>query len=320
MKTLYRKWNCWKITSNNRYVAALGSGITILTRETFDFVHHFSNIRYIHGGFFLNDDILVVFTGEQHVHFLHISEKKLLWTCPRSKQLASSGDIRCCQIPGTKKVACIATGKLGLNQHYFLLIDYDLRTVHLQEIPDCCRVIHSLIWTPTLGLTCLSYEAKDHNVLLYRIISLAESGDFSTLCEWESSQLVNAYSGNYLFMNDHSNKEPHLRIYKIIKPHQSQNCVQANVAQLEIMPFFYANGLVGDRKIYLPSISWIDEASGLLVACTTDWLGVYDFLNEQLISEYNYKNIACVTVIDENLFIGCTPGLVVKKLFFPTSP
>lgn len=69
MEVPLRKRNVYRIASSAEYIVALGYGITIWKRSTFELVHQFTGIRHIHGGFFLNGDVLVVFTGEQRLYF-----------------------------------------------------------------------------------------------------------------------------------------------------------------------------------------------------------------------------------------------------------
>ena len=107
MNSICNERNVIQIVSNEKYIAVIGCGITILERETFAFVHRFSGIRHVHGGLFPDDDVLAVFTGEQHLYFFQISEKKRLWDCPRPSQLAPTGDMRCCSIPGVNQIICI---------------------------------------------------------------------------------------------------------------------------------------------------------------------------------------------------------------------
>lgn len=295
------------------YIATLGSGITILTRSKHEFVHHFTGIYNIHGGFFLDENILVVYTGEQRLYFFQIPEKKLIWKCPRPKQLASSGDMRCCQIPGTGKIVCIAMGKQSLREHFYLLIDYNQQTIRSYNIPNCYRVVHSLAWSQSLGATFLSYEAKGDGKLQYRITGLDEDGTLTTLLEWEAYQSVNSYSGNYLFMNDHSKQEPQLMVYKLSKSSQPQKLVWEDTFQLPV-PFFCSKGPVGTEKMLLPSISWVDEETGLLTSHTPNWIGVYSLPTKKLIGEFRQNNISYGTIINSNLYIGCIPGLWVSNL------
>ena len=124
MQSIFRKWNCWNIASNNEYIATFGSGVTVLKRSTLEEIHHFTGIKYIMGGMFVSEDILVVYTTEQKIFFLQIPEKRIIWACPRHRKISAVGDIRCCLIPGTHKIACIAAGKSSLENYFFMLVDY----------------------------------------------------------------------------------------------------------------------------------------------------------------------------------------------------
>ena len=298
------------------YIAAIGNGITILKRNTCELVHQFAGIRHIHGGFFLGDDVLAIFTGEQRLYFFQISEKKLLWECPRPQQLASLGDMKCCPIPGTDQIVCIAEGKQGINEHFLLLVDYKNRTCSLQPIPNCHRVVASVTWEQTLGVTLLSYEAKENGNLAYNIIKLGDSGALSTLCEWECSQRVNAYSGKHLFLNNNRGREAQLWMCELTFSAQHQRWKWSNAQSLPI-PYFKTPGPVG-AGVHLPYVSWVDEVSGLLTACTSDWIGVCDFRNCRMVAEYNGKSINCGMVLDGNLLVGSSNG--VKRTYTRTSP
>lgn len=48
------------IVPGSRYIAAMGRGIAVWKRETFELVHHFTSIRSIHGGFFLISGIFMI--------------------------------------------------------------------------------------------------------------------------------------------------------------------------------------------------------------------------------------------------------------------
>ena len=74
MVTIDKKWECWGIAHNDQYIATIGNGVTVWNRATLDLVHHFAGMRWIHGGIFVNDDVLMVKT------FLlsNISEKATL--------------------------------------------------------------------------------------------------------------------------------------------------------------------------------------------------------------------------------------------------
>lgn len=313
MQTIFHKWNCWGVASNARYIAAFGDGITILDRLTLEPVHHFTGIWYILGGYFLNEDMLVTFTSEQRIFFFQISGKKLFWECPRPNELASSGDIRWVPLPDAEKVVCIAAGRQSPYDHFYLLVDYVHRTVHIQKIPNCYSVVRSIVHIPPIGLVCLSYEASGNGDIRYKMTSLQEEGTFLTLCNWNSSQIVNFYSGSYLFMNDYTNQTPALRKYKL-KLAPDHRSAEWEASSPLPFPTVRIHGPVGTRRMVLPSISWVNEEAGLLIANSSDWIGVFDVLNEHPAAEYEARNISCGAIIDGNLLIGCTPGLYLEKL------
>lgn len=304
----------WNIAPGSRYIAAMGRGVTVWKRETFELVHHFTGIRSIHGGFFLNEDILAVFTGNQRLYFLKISEKKILWTCPKPRELAASGDMQCCQIPGTDKAACIAQGRRNLNEHFLLLVDYKNRTFSVTEIPGSYRVVKPFVWTKQLGLTFLSTESDGNGMFFYKITSVNEMGAVSTVCEWKSRQWIEAYSGNYLFIEDDRDQEKRLWMQKIDISQKSQQWRGKAAKPLALPTFRQTQGWVGERREYLPSISWADEDAGLLIANTMEWVGVYDFFRDKLIAEHNGKSVYCGIVLDGNLLVGGAEGLVLEHL------
>lgn len=317
MKTVYRSNQCYQIAHSTQYIAAMGHGITVLKRDTFEFVHRFTGLRWIHGGLFLNEDILAVYTGEQRLYFFQISEKKLLWACPRPRQLASSGDMECCQIPGTEKLACIARGKKDMREHFLLVADCKNQTFSIQEIPNCYCVVRSLALTRPLGLTALSYEAKGDGAELYRLIRI-EEGRTSVLNEWESFRpFISAYSGNYVFLEEYAEHGAQLYVHPLDLSKQSQPYQCEDAVALPIPSYFVKGPWVGaPGKFLLPSVSWVDEESGLLTACRPEWIGVCDFHNQKLLAEYSGEDIHCGIILDGNLLIGRSKGIAMEHLNF----
>lgn len=99
MKSICNERNVIQIVSNDRYIAVIGCGITILERATFAFVHRFAGIRHIHGGIFLDDDVLAVFTGEQRLYFFQISEKNSYGSVHAHRNLHQLGICSAVQYP-----------------------------------------------------------------------------------------------------------------------------------------------------------------------------------------------------------------------------
>lgn len=316
MQILNKRWDCRTIAHNARYLATIGTGVTIWNRETLEQIHHFTGIRWIHDGVFVNDDVLMIYTGEQKFYFLSIQEKRILWAPPRPKELATSGGMRCCRIPGTEKVACIARGKKSLNDLFFLWLDWNSREISLQRIPDCYRVISNMVWTRELGLTFLSHQAKGDNVShVHRIFHVTETGAFSLLLDGEDSQIIEAYSGNFLFMSERDELEPKMYVYAL---EQSAGADQLKLGTPKLLPLPITRikGPVGiNRRRILPYIQWIDEEAGLLTAChTAEWIGICDFRNQKLIQECPHRSVYYGEILDGNMLLGCTPGFSVVPL------
>lgn len=312
MPVVDKRWTCWGIAHNDRYIATFGNGVTVWNRATLEPIHHFSGLKWIHGGLFVNDDVLMIYTGEQKLFFFRISEKKLLWAAPRPRELEASGDLRCCHIPGTEKVACVAQGKKSLEEHFLLVVDWNTQELHIQRIPDCYRVVSDFVWTQELGLTFLSWQAKGDDVtILYRIFRVDCSGLFEILYSGESTRTVLAYSGHYLFMADYSGQTPEAVVYPL---EQSDGLKPGKPLPMGIPPLL-TDGPAWVRKPALPKICWIDEKAGLLIACARQkWVGIYDFLNEKMIAEQQNDKVLCGKLLDGRLLMGCAPGFSVEPM------
>lgn len=315
MLILDKRWNCWEISHNERYIATIGEGITIWDRGSLGQIHHFSGVKWIHGGIFVNDDILMVYNGEQKLFFFQISQKKLLWTAPRPRELAVSGDLRCCHIPGTKKVACVAQGKKSLEEHFLLVVDWNTRELSIQRIPDCYRVVSNLVWTPDWGLTFLCSQAKgDNATILYRIFRADSNGMFSILYNGESGQSVLAYSGRYLFLADYGKPTPEAYVYPLEQSDAENSLHLGKPMPVRIEPLL-TNGLVGTQRMIFPKICWNNENAGLLIACSAQkWIGVYDFLNQNMIYEQPNCKVYYGELLDGKLLMGCAPGFFAEPM------
>lgn len=315
MLLLDKRWECWEIAHNDRYIATIGKGITVWNRATLELIYHFTGVRWIHGGVFVNDDVLMVYTGEQKLFFFQISQKKLLWTPSRPQELDSFGDMCCCHILGTEKVACIAQGKRTLDEHFLLIANWNTQELYVQRIPDCYRVVSNFVWTQELGLTFLSRQAKGDNVsMLYKIHRVDSAGDFSILYNGESSQSVLGYSGHYLFMADYSSQNPKSSVYHLEQSTEKDNMTLGKPRSI-LLPPLLTKGPVGTQKLVFPHICWIDENAGLLVACNKqNWVGIYDFLNEKMIAEQQNSDVVYGKLLDGRLLMGCTPGFSVESL------
>lgn len=316
MSKIIRKGNFYKIAFNEQYIAALGRGVTILKRDTFEFVHHFTGMRYIHGGLFLNEDVLCVFTGVQQLFFFQISERKLLWACPKHRQLAESGDMRWCQIPGTEKVACVARGKHRLEEHFLLVADYQEQTVKIQEIPDCFRVVHCLTWDKALGMTLLTSQQYEDGISTGKIIQIEKNDKLITLYQWKSQYSPTACTSRHMFHYDIHFPKANILMCELQFSDQLQQFEWSSPLPLPVPPTKMGkNWWSGEEEVCTMFISWIDEDSGLLTAYDKDHICVCDFRNCKMVAEYDIDDtVFCGIVLDGNLLIGTSYGLVLERL------
>lgn len=315
MLTIDRRWDCWEIAHNDRYIASMGNGVTVWNRATLEPVHHFTGVRWIHGGILVDDDVLMVYTGEQKIFFFQISQKKRLWAVTRPRELDVSGDMCCCPIPGTEKVACVAQGKKSLEEHFLLVVDWKTQEQRIQRIPDCYRVVSNFVRTQELGLAFLSWQAKGDNVtMLYRIFRVDNAGSCSILYNGESALSVLAYSGHYLFMADYSGQTPEASAYPLEGAAEGDTLHLGKPLPLRIPPLL-TDGPVGTKRLVLPKICWIDENAGLLVACHSQkWLGIYNFLDEKMIAEQQNSKVLYGKLLDGRLLLGCAPGFLTEEV------
>lgn len=309
MQIIDKRWDCRAIAHSSRYLATMGNGVTIWMRDTMERIHHFTGMRWIHGGLFVNDDVLMVYTGEQKIYFLGIPEKRILWAIPRPGEFAASGDMRCCSIPDTEKVACIASGKASMDEFFFLLIDWSSREFSFWRVPDCYRVIQSLVWTRRLGLTFLSYQAKGDNVsLVYRIFRATETGAFPLLYDGESPLISQAYSGSFLFLADYGGQEPQMFVCSL-EPSAQGERLELGKPRLLPIPTLGRKAGPGSIRRVLPYVKWVDEESGLLTVChPMKWIGVCDFQNQTLTAAYLNSSVDYGEVLDGQLLLGLAPG------------
>ncbi|MEI3094646.1 MAG: hypothetical protein V8T48_12250 [Oscillospiraceae bacterium] len=168
-------------------------------------------------------------------------------------------------------------------------------------IPDCRRVILSLVWEKSLGLALLSYEANVSGGLACNIIQAEDSETFSTLYEWECGQSMNAFSGKHLFLNDYRGQTAQVWMRELVLSDKRQH--------LEQRPSFSRQ-----NRVHLPYISYVDESSGLLTACTLSWIGVCDFRSRRTVAEFSGDGIYCGIILDGNLLIGTSKGIAVERL------
>lgn len=312
MQKVFGKWSCCTIAHNSSYIASFGTGVTVLDRYSLEQICHFTGLRSIHGGVFVSDDVLMVYTGEQRLYFLQISSKSIIWECARPRELASCGDMRCCLIPGTEKAAIIARGKKSLNEHYLLLADYQNKSLSISLIPDVYRVTQALTYTPELGLHFLSSQGEEGK-LLYMLTSISENGESSCLCRWESREEIVLYTGRHIFACDHSATGLRASLCPV-SFEKAEGILSFGAKQCLPLPVFEFKSFGGVKKL-LPRIIRSDEERKLFAAVHDSWLGVYDLDKNALLAEYELQYPQCCSVLDGRLFVGCAPGLYVQDEF-----
>ena len=317
MRKLDTKWRCYNIAHNEHYIATIGSGVSIWDRKTLELIHHFQGFHCLHGGLFVGDDILMVYTGEQKIFFLKISEKRVEWAVPRPREIRAGGDLRCCLIPGTQTVAYIADARDNFPDKYLLLVDYSARTVsaHLVEGFEG-GAVNSLVYTKEAGLTFrASYYKGD------KIYQVDETGKAITVYAKSIRNPWIEYTGHYAFVEHHVRELPEAKVFQLQYDAENNALKAAQPFRIPLTLRLSKEYGTHPRTWDLPEISWIDEASGLLV--TTDrysedcWIGIYDFLNKKKLAEYRNDKVWCATLLDNRLLIGCLSGFYVVENAIP---
>ncbi len=309
------KAGCNSLQVHDRYIVAFGSQVAVLDRKTLKLVRKFGGMRWIHGGVFVDDDTLMVFTGEQKMHFFRISTGEMLWTTPKLAQLGTSGDMRCCKLPDTHKIAAIAAGK-DLDHHYLLIVDHLQKTVSSVPI-NCFWVVETLRHTPALGLHYLTYQAYPTagcGAGICRIARIEEDGTATTLQEGVTVLNPEYCSDSILFLNEYKDDQQHLKWMFRLEPFTP---FAQNGTALQSLPLFKIPGYAGERRMSLPSVSWVDEATGLLTAYSSKWAGIVDFKNDKILYDYQSCDfVYCAAVVDGRILIGTSGGVVAEPLDF----
>ncbi len=306
LRTISQRKNYHHIVVGNVYIAAIGSNITILERETMEVVHNFAGISAPRSGVFLGDETLAVFTGEQKILFMDIPKKQITWRCPRFRQLASCGDMKCCRMGDATILACIAQGKSSLNEHFLLLADYKKQTVSIHLIPNCNRVVSGLVWTPELGLTFLSYQAKGDGLLCYSIAKIDSSGNTCELMSFTDHRDIAGYTGRKLFFAEYCNDQSALWMHRFLCE-SGKYIIDTGIRMNTKIGYITSPFDTG--KVYLPKISWIDEKEKLMTLILDNWLGVFHLQDNTVLLQKEIQNLSCSAVIEKHLLVGCSNGL-----------
>ncbi len=250
----------------------------------------------------MDENVLMVYTAEQKIYFLHASEQRMLWECPRPVEAAKIADMRCCRIGDTPVIACVLRGRESLNHHLYMKVDYRNQSVSVQEIPNCYRVISRLVWTLEQGLTFLSFEVNGGG-LECRITHIDEHGTCVNISEWVDERSIARYSGTHLFINDYNAKPPELWMYNVIGCENTPFAPFDGGKKLEIPCSEFLTPFSG-IKLLLPTISWADEKAQRLVINAGDWVGVFDCVQNKILEKYDADTASGAAIIDNKLFIG----------------
>ncbi len=294
------------------YIAAIGSGITIIKRDTLEIIHRFSGIPATHGGVFLDDDTLAVFTGKQRILFFSVMRSQMIWSPPRPRELSPQGDMKCCKIGDTSCLACIAQGKHSLEEHFLLLLDYKSKTVTIQEIPHCFRVVSSIVWTAEQGLSFLTYQANDEGSCCYKVVNARSTDDFFDLYTGCDDRFVDKYSGRHLFFRDYRGEQSSIWLHSLSSAEGSLQVTQDSGIRLKSR-MMRGIGPFAKEQVCLPHVLFADNPEQA-VLILKGWVGVYQLPISEPVIEMEADGAVCAAVIDEKIFVGCASRIYVQTV------
>lgn len=294
--------NCIQIIHSKAYIVGLGNGICIYDRSTFQLLHQVTGIRCIHGGCFVSEDILFVYTGYNRFYLISVSNGQIIWSPPRPKELAPCGDMRICIDVVHNLVLCIARGKTCLEQHYLLTIDPFNQHYTMDEMPNCFRVICNLFQTNSNETTFLSYQSAEKKGIQWSIRSLDTPRRviFDKITDW----VPYFHSGRFVILADHLSRR--LMCVDLVReaefplalpPQWSEKKPTIHFLTKESMPY------------PLPHILCISQDEKYLLAYTYDMFIVIDLQNNQVLTTYLDEDIFCGTILESMCLIGCKDGI-----------
>jgi len=289
----------------------LGRGICIYERSTFKLLHRIKGIQCIHGGVFVSQDLLFVYTGYQRFYLISASTGQIIWAPPRHKELDSCGDMKICVDAASNFVLCIAQGKTSLEEHYLLTIDPFHQDCRIDKISNCFRVVRNLAQTHTNGTTFLSLQGSE-NRIHWSIQSLDTPNrvvygnitDSAPCFHSEHFVIISDYSSNCLMCMDLSGK----REFPITMPSQWYEMKPSvNLFTRENIPY------------PLPYVSCISKDEKYLLAYTRDMFFVTDLQKNQVLTTYfgEGEYVSCGTILDSMCLVGCKDGIKIHP--FPLS-
>lgn len=303
----YGPSNCVQILHSEAYIVGLGRSICIYDRNTFQLLHRVTGVHCIHGGTFVSEDLLFVYTGYQRFYLISASNGQIIWAPPRPKELKSCGDMKICIDTVHNMVLCIARGKTCLEQHYLLTIDPFNRHYSIAEIPNCFRVICNLFQAPSNTITFLSYQSAGDHGIQWAIQSLDKLGQviYDKTTEW----VPRFHSDRFVILEDHS--ERRLMCVDLV-------CKSAFPLPLpsqwhEKKPTI--NFLTKESKPYpLPYVSHISQDEKYLFAYTCDMFFAIDLGKKQIFTTCLGEYISCGTILDAVCLIGCEDGIKIHPI------
>ena len=304
--TTYGPSNCVQIIHSKAYIVGLGNGICIYDRSTFRLLHQVTGIQCLHGGSFVSEDLLFVYTGHHRFYLISASSGKIIWSPPRPKGLAPCGDMRICIDVAHNLVLCIARGKTYLEQHYLLTVDPFNRNYIMEEIPNCYRVICNLFQTRSNEATFLSYHTEKGHIL-WSVRSLRTPGRI--ICPNKSDWIPCFHSERYIILADYGNR--HLMCMDLVREIEfpltlpQQWSIKKPIIHLltkESIPY------------PLPRVSNISQDEKYLLAYTPDMFFVLDLENNQVLTTYLGEHISCGAILDSMCLIGCKDGIKIHPV------
>ena len=293
--------NCVQIIHSKAYIVGLGNGICIYDRSTLQLLHQVTGIRCIHGGSFVSEDMLFVYTGYNRFYLISVSNGQIIWSPPRPKELAPCGDMRICIDVVHNLVLCIARGKTCLEQHYLLTIDPFNQHYTMDEIPNCFRVICNLFQTHSNEITFLSYQSAEKGIQWFiRSLNTPERVIGNNHTVWVPC----FHSEQFVILADHLSR----RLMCIDLNQKVEFPLTLPSQWYEREPTIHF--LTKTSMPYpLPNVSHISQDEKYLLAYTYDMFIVIDLQNNQVLTTYLGENIFCGTILDSMCLIGCKDGI-----------
>lgn len=305
IKKLPHLRSCHFVSQNRRYLAGFGAGITVYSRDSLEYVCHFSGISYICAGGFLGEDTIFVATTEHRFYLLSIQKQDVLWRVGRQRNWAKYGDPVICVNQEEEIVYAVIRGAQSLNHHY--LVSFYCRDMKIvsTEIPDCLRVIRRPAMLTDDGCCFLHYESPGDGTFISRLTQYdTETQLFRT--KWEEASMVHpihADAGGLYYFTYDSNGE--------------------YIIHRDLGGDWKATYLLPVQKPVLNPWTWeqlappppkICDTGGGLLASTADSLYRWNGNAAEPAVGLQKEGIRSGAIIDDLLFACCSDGLYYMRL------